>query len=417
MATQLQLRKGTTVEHSSFTGANAEITVDTTKKTVVVHDGSTVGGVPLVKESSLAAVATAGTFASLTSKPTTLSGYGITDAQSALGYTPENSANKNTANGYAGLDSSGKVASAQLPSYVDDVLEYANLAGLPGTGSAGIIYVALDTGKIYRWTGSAYVEISPSPGTTDSLTEGSVNLYFTNSRAQAAVTSVSGNAGTATALQTSRTISLSTDATGSASFDGTANITIATTLATVNSNVGSFGSATASPVITVDGKGRITAVSNSTITPAWSSITSTPTTISGYGITDGVTLTGSETLTNKTLTKPIVTGILESQVSSNSGTTYAIDCSLGTSFFITLTGNVTFSFSNVPATANTATSITLFLKQDATGSRTVTWPASVKWPSATAPTITTTANKTDAITLVTPDNGTTWYGFLGGQNF
>lgn len=48
-AKQLQLRKGTTVQHSSFTGALAEVTVDTDKDTVVVHDGATVGGHPLAK--------------------------------------------------------------------------------------------------------------------------------------------------------------------------------------------------------------------------------------------------------------------------------------------------------------------------------------------------------------------------------
>jgi hypothetical protein len=50
MPDQLQLRGGTTAEHSTFTGASKEVTVDTTKKTAVVHDGSTVGGVPLLRE-------------------------------------------------------------------------------------------------------------------------------------------------------------------------------------------------------------------------------------------------------------------------------------------------------------------------------------------------------------------------------
>lgn len=56
----------------------------------------------------------------------------------------------------------GKVPASQLPSYVDDVLEYANLAAFPGTGETGKIYVAIDTNKTYRWSGSAYVEISAS---------------------------------------------------------------------------------------------------------------------------------------------------------------------------------------------------------------------------------------------------------------
>jgi hypothetical protein len=58
MATALKLRRGTTAQHSSFTGAEGEITVDTTKDTVVVHDGSTAGGVPLAKESGSAISAT-----------------------------------------------------------------------------------------------------------------------------------------------------------------------------------------------------------------------------------------------------------------------------------------------------------------------------------------------------------------------
>lgn len=87
----------------------------------------------------------------------------------------------------APLDVNGKVPALNLPSYVDDVVEYANLAGFPATGEHGKIYVAQDTSKIYRWSGSVYVEIVASVGSTDSVPEGSVNLYFTNTRAQNAV--------------------------------------------------------------------------------------------------------------------------------------------------------------------------------------------------------------------------------------
>jgi len=58
---------------------------------------------------------------------------------------------------------SGTIDAARLPSYVDDVLEYANLAGFPASGESGKIYVAIDTNKVYRWSGSVYVEISPAP--------------------------------------------------------------------------------------------------------------------------------------------------------------------------------------------------------------------------------------------------------------
>ena len=66
------------------------------------------------------------------------------------------------ASGVAELDSSGKVPADQLPSYVDDVLEYDSKTAFPGTGEAGKIYVAADTNLTYRWSGSAYVEISKS---------------------------------------------------------------------------------------------------------------------------------------------------------------------------------------------------------------------------------------------------------------
>lgn len=70
--------------------------------------------------------------------------------------------NAGAANGVATLDANGKVPSGQLPSYVDDVLEYATKAGFPATGESGKIYVDLSTNLTWRWSGSTYVEISPS---------------------------------------------------------------------------------------------------------------------------------------------------------------------------------------------------------------------------------------------------------------
>ena len=88
----------------------------------------------------------------------------------ALGFTPLNSNLKGANNGIAELDSSGKVPSTQLPSYVDDVLEYNYNTDFPSVGETGKIYIATSTNKTYRWSGSAYVEISASLalGTTSS---------------------------------------------------------------------------------------------------------------------------------------------------------------------------------------------------------------------------------------------------------
>ena len=84
--------------------------------------------------------------------------HGVTAAQ--VGAIP--ASQKGAAGGVAELDSAGKVPAAQLPSYVDDVLEYPNKSSFPGTGEDGKIYVAEDTNLTYRWSGSQYVEISPS---------------------------------------------------------------------------------------------------------------------------------------------------------------------------------------------------------------------------------------------------------------
>jgi hypothetical protein len=86
------------------------------------------------------------------------------------------------ANGVAPLGADSKIASAYLPSYVDDVLEFANLAAFPATGETGKIYIAIDTNREYRWSGSVYTAIVASPGTTDNVPEGTTNLYLTAAR-------------------------------------------------------------------------------------------------------------------------------------------------------------------------------------------------------------------------------------------
>ena len=77
--------------------------------------------------------------------------------------TKINTTEKGAANGVAPLNSLAKIDSTYLPSYVDDVVEYANLAAFPITGETGKIYIALDTNLCYRWSGSIYVEISAAP--------------------------------------------------------------------------------------------------------------------------------------------------------------------------------------------------------------------------------------------------------------
>jgi len=122
------------------------------------------------------------------------------------------------------------------------------------------------------------------------------------------------------------------------------------------------------------------------------------------------TLTGSETLTNKTLTNPTVTNYVETPFTANSSTAITLALTNGTVQIITLTGNATITM----PTATSGKSFIMFLKQDATGSRTVTW-STVKWAGGTAPTITSTASRQDILSFFA--DGTNWYGVVVAQNY
>ena len=84
--------------------------------------------------------------------------------------TLSNQTDLNTALGLKADLVGGKVPSSQLPSYVDDIVEVANYAALPATGETGKIYITLDTNKIYRWSGSAYIEIIDSAAVWGAIT-------------------------------------------------------------------------------------------------------------------------------------------------------------------------------------------------------------------------------------------------------
>ena len=92
-----------------------------------------------------------------------------------------------------------------------------------------------------------------------------------------------------------------------------------------------------------------------------------------------------------------------------------VNCEAGNTFMHTLTESTTFTFSNPPVTG-TAYSMSIEIIQDVSASGfVVTWPTSVDWPAATAPTLTATASAKDVFVFTTRDGGTTWYGFTAGQ--
>ena len=122
--------------------------------------------------------------------------------------------------------------------------------------------------------------------------------------------------------------------------------------------------------------------------------------------------TDTQTLTNKTIEAGTFTnGYTEEVATANTSTAYTIDLANGSVQILTLTGNCTFTF----PTATAGRSFIMILKQDGTGSRTVTWPSAVKWPAGTAPTITSTASKADKYVFTA--DGTNWIGSNAGQNY
>jgi hypothetical protein len=118
----------------------------------------------------------------------------------------------------------------------------------------------------------------------------------------------------------------------------------------------------------------------------------------------------SLTLTNSVITNPTVTNYVETAYVANTSTAITLALANGTIQILTLTGNATITM----PTAAAGKSFVIILRQDATGSRTVTW-STVNWPSATAPTITSTASKQDIFSFFS--DGTSWYGTTIGQNY
>ena len=126
----------------------------------------------------------------------------------------------------------------------------------------------------------------------------------------------------------------------------------------------------------------------------------------------GASYTGDVDITGELLVDSYNETYVAPTSSSNATT---VDCEAGNVFSHTLTENTTFTFSNPPS-SGTAYGFSLKIIQDSGASGyTVTWPTSVDWPSATAPTLTATASAVDQFVFYTHDGGTTWYGFTAGQ--
>ena len=216
-----------------------------------------------------------------------------------------------------------------------------------------------------------------------------------------------------------------------------ANITGKPTLATVATS-GNYTDLTGTPNLTLY---LTTANASSTYQPlgnyattsclTFANLTGKPTTLSGYGITDGYstsnpsgyitaganTFTGSQNLQDNELIRAKIRDYSET-VSSPTISAGTLVLNLETSNIFTVSLNAaitTLTISNPPASGSGG-SFTLIFTADGTA-RAVTWPASIKWAGGTAPTITSTSGKVDSFAFFSSDGGTNWQGYVGGQNF
>jgi hypothetical protein len=262
----------------------------------------------------------------------------------------------------------------------------------PVAGAAGRKWITTDTGSVRLWfdTGTAWEEVayfSSAGGTIGGNTNvtgtlGVSGLITATSGVSGNLTgnvtgTVSGNAGTATTLQTARNIN-------GVSFNGSADITVPAEAGTLT------GSTLASGV--------------------------TASSLTSVGTLTALTMGGTVSMADNVISRPRLTDYAETYTTpAISGGTLTLNLENGNVFRVSRNANIsTLTISN-PAGSGNACSFTLIFDANGT-SYTITWPAAVKWPSGIAPTITTTASRSDVFTFYTNNAGTTWYAMTAAQN-
>lgn len=299
IATQTLSNKDLTAVTNVFPTFNQN-TTGTAAKATILATARNIGGVPFNGSADITVASATG-------------GFTISGGDLAL-----------SANNISLTGSIGSTGSRVTKGWFTD-LQVTNAIVGAVTGNAGTVTGATFTTALTVNTGTLTLTANAANTSVLTIGAGAVSVSGTNTGDQ---TSVSGNAGTATALATGRTIGIITgDATSSGStFDGTANNTNALTLATVNTNTGSWGTATQVGQFTVNGKGLITAAANVTITPAVTSITGFGTGIATFLATPSSANLASA-ITDETGSGPLVFGtsptISGASLGSSTATTQA----------------------------------------------------------------------------------------------
>ena len=284
-------------------------------------------------------------------------------------------------------------------------------------GSVNLANVTGTLGVINGGTGATsltgYVYGNGTSAMTASTTVPTTALSGTVTNAQLANSSVTVN-GTAISLGGSGTVTAAAGTLTGTTLNSTVVISSLTSVGTIATGVwnGSLIGATYGGTGVNNGSNTITLGGSLTTSGAFTTTFTATANTSVTLPTTGTlaTLAGSETFTNKTLTNPTVTNYVETLYSANTSTAITVALTNGTVQLLTLTGSATITM----PTAVAGKSFIIMLKQDATGSRTVTW-STVVWGGGTAPTITSTASKMDIYSFFS--DGTNWYGATIGQNY
>jgi len=345
----------------------------------------------------------------------------------------------------AGLTKSGNTIDVGTASSSRIVVNSDNI-DLATSGVTAGTYKSVTTDVYGRITAGTNPTTLSGFGITDTYTSAQIDTLFGST--ESAATSAAAAATSASNAATSAT-NASTSA-GNASTSATAAAASATAAAASYDSFDDryLGPKSSAPSVDNDGNALLTGAlywntstnnlfvwTGSTWTSAaftsggflvntnnLSDVSSASTARTNLGLGTAATMTGpsgtivgttdTQTLANKTVEAGTFTnGYTEETVTANTSTAYTVDLANGSLQILTLTGNCTFTF----PTATAGKGFTMLLKQDGTGSRTVTWPSSVKWPSGTAPTITSTASKLDK--YIFTSDGTNWYGSDAGKNY
>jgi hypothetical protein len=276
MATILQLRRGTTVQHSTFTGAVGEVTVDTTKDTVVVHDGTTAGGKPLATEAYVTSAI-----------QTKDNSDEITEGSTNLYFTTTRARDAFSAS--TGISITSGAISTSITQYTD-ALARASVSVTDSGGDGSLAYN--NTTGVLTYTGPSASDVRAhfSAGTGVTITNGQVAI------GQAVGT---GSNVTFNDLTVSGNLTVS----GTTTTVNTETINLADNIITLNSNETSAPSQNAGIEIERGSSTNVAFQWNET-TDVWEY------TVDGTNYIPVVGTTATQTLTNKTLTSPVIGSIV-----------------------------------------------------------------------------------------------------------